>query len=297
MYNLLQVFVLKSSAIVMEALPFILLGSLVSSLIHVYVSEETVVKSVPKGVFRQIISGIFLALFIPSCECGIVPIVRRLNAKGVPAPMSAAYMVASPVINPVVMVATYAGFKGNAEMTLMRILISILAAFAIGFLFSRMKDPFYAVKTETHAHGCSCGCHDEKGGFGNIINHAKDDFVQTLVYLTIGAFFAGAFHVLMPESVMNSISGHGAAAIAIMMVFAVLLSVCSEADSFVASSFVHFSPASMLGFVNFGPIFDLKLVFMYRAVMSNRTMSKMVLTAAAVVYIACLLIDIAGFGV
>jgi hypothetical protein len=293
---MLQVFVIKSSAIVMEALPFILLGSLVSSLIHIYVSEETVVKSVPDGVFRQIVSGIFLALFIPSCECGIVPIVRRLNAKGVPAPMSAAYMIASPVINPVVVIATYAGFKGSAEMTLMRFFISILAAFAVGFLFSRLKDPFYAVKTEVHVHGCSCGCHGG-GGIGGVIRHAKDDFVQTLAYLITGAFFAGAFHVLMPESVMNSIGGHGAAAVAVMMVFAAMLSVCSEADSFVASSFVRFSPSSMLAFVNFGPIFDLKLVFMYRAVMSNRTMTKMVLTAAALVYTVCLLLDYAGFGV
>lgn len=295
MYNMLQVFVIKSSAIVMEALPFILLGSLVSSLIHIYVSDETVVKSVPNGVLRQIISGIFLALLIPSCECGIVPIVRRLNAKGVPAPMSAAYMIASPVINPVVVIATYAGFKGNAEMTLMRVLISIFAAFAVGFLFSRLKEPFYAVKTEAHVHGCSCGCHG--GGLAGVISHAKDDFVQTLAYLITGAFFAGAFHVLMPESVINSIGGHGAAAVGIMMVFAAMLSVCSEADSFVASSFVRFSPASMLAFVNFGPIFDLKLVFMYRAVMSNRTMTKMVLTAAALVYTVCLLLDYAGFGV
>lgn len=279
----------------MEALPFILLGSLVSSFIHVFVSDEQILKTVPKNRLGQIFSGIFLAFFIPSCECGIVPVVKRLNAKGIPAPMSAAYMVSSPVINPVVMLSTYAGFKYSAEMTLMRFGIGIAAAVAVGLLFSFLKNPFLPAPAASSA-GCSCGCgHSHGSRLTDILTHAKEDFVQTFTYLTIGAFFAGAFHVLMPRDVIMSLGGSGALAIAVMMVFAVVLSVCSEADSFVASSFVHFSPASMLGFVNIGPVFDLKLMMMYSAVMSKKTMFRLVVTASSLIYAICLVLELTVF--
>lgn len=277
----------------MEALPFILLGSLVSSLIHIYVSDEQVLKKIPKSVSGQIFSGIFLAFFIPSCECGIVPVVKRLNAKGVPAPMAAAYMVSSPVVNPVVMLSTYAGFRYSAEMTVSRFVIAVITAVAVGFLFSIVKNPFIATEKPDHS-GCSCCCgHGSR--FTQILTHAREDFVQTLAYLIIGAGFAGAFHVLMPQNLIMSLSGSGALSIAVMMLFAVILSVCSEADSFVASSFVHFSPASMLGFVNIGPVFDLKLMMMYTAVMRKGVILRLVLVSSLIIYSICLALELGGF--
>lgn len=286
MHSSMQIFSLKAVSIVIEALPFILLGSIISALIQVYVSEDFIRRRTSKNIFKQISGGIFLGAMLPSCECGIVPIVSRMISKGVPAPMAAAYLVSSPVINPIVLVSTYIGFRSSGEMTLMRFLMNIAVAFAVGFLFSVLRNPFRAAQEKT----CGCGCrHGHKNNFSEVISHGSSDFFKTLGYLIYGSFFAAAFHVLVPKSLIMSFASSQVLSILAMMIFAILLSVCSEADSFVAAAFVHFSPASLLAFVGIGPIFDLKLMLMLPVLMRKRTMMTYISVSFSVIFILSLI--------
>ena len=292
--TIFQAFAIKTAAVVTEALPFILIGSLVSAFIHVYVPAEKVKERMPSGTFGQILYGISMSVFLPTCECGIVPVVRGLAAKGVPAPAAAAYLIAAPVINPLTVLSTYIGFRGSVPMTISRVLISLVAAFAAGYLFAAFDKPF----RQTPEYSCSCSCghhhHHKKGRLVDFVAHGRDDFFSTLSYLIVGAMFAAAFQIFTPQLFLDRLTGSGLLSVAVMMIFAVVLSVCAEADSFVAASFVRFSTASQLAFVGIGSMFDLKLLFMYQSIFSKKVTAALVGLVCSVVFIMCVFLSFAG---
>lgn len=122
-------------SIFFESLPFLLLGALISSIIERYVSNETIAKLIPKNMFLGSIAGIFLGFFLPACDCAVIPISKRLIKKNVPLNVAISFMLASPIINPVVLLSTYYAFyRINPSIFWMRLIFGIIISLIIGII-------------------------------------------------------------------------------------------------------------------------------------------------------------------
>ena len=100
-------------SIIIEALPFVLIGSLISGWIEVYITHDKVYEFLPRNRWGRIFFGTFIGFLFPSCECGIVPIINRFLEKKVPSYTAVPFLVTAPIINPIVLFATYSAF-GNS---------------------------------------------------------------------------------------------------------------------------------------------------------------------------------------
>jgi hypothetical protein len=274
-------------AMFLEALPFLLLGSLVASLVEEYVSPEWIAARFSGSPFKGVLLGLFAGMVVPTCECGVVPVVRRLIDKGVPPHAAVTYMIAAPVINPLVIASTLVAFRGDISMLLLRLGIVGVTAVYLGLVLSGIGKNTIMKK----APGASCGknrfhnsthihFHDH-GPSGHttvgrtpaairVLSHAGAEFMEMGSYFLLGAGAASLIKTLLPGPVLAFFGSSILLAVPLMVILAVLLSVCSEADAFVAASFSGFPAASQLAFITVGPMVDLKLILMYRAVFQKK---------------------------
>lgn len=260
--------------IIIEALPFILISVVVSSVLHNFVSEELIQRVLPKDKMASIVLSCLIGIVFPACDCGMVPIVRRLVRKGVPLYCAVAFMLSTPIINPIVAVATAYAFN-SIEMAIARLGIAFLVAYISAALVSEafagteLKDE-QADDGHDHHHGgcCACHAHSEQrvtasGKFLRVLDDACSEFFEMGKYLIIGSFLGAIAQTFIPRATLLSVGHEPVLSIFVMMVFAFLISVCSTADAFIASSFnTSFTPGSLVAFMVFGPMIDIKNIFM-----------------------------------
>ena len=207
MFNFLPHSVLQMSAIflsiVIEAIPFVLLGCIISGALQVFLTPERVRKILPNNKFLAILVGSFLGFFFPSCECGIVPIVTQFIRKGVPEHTAFAFMVTAPIINPIVLFSTYIAFGNSVKFALLRGIGSLIVALIIGSWIAYFnRTPI--LKTALHDHSHSHHHHDKTkresfgGNVWSVLVHGIDEFFDTGRYLIIGALIASSMQVYLP---------------------------------------------------------------------------------------------------
>lgn len=271
-------------SILIESLPFVTLGVLISGIIQIFLTEEMIAKVIPKNRILAVLFASFLGFFFPSCECGIVPIVRRLTGKGVPISAGIAFMLTAPIINPVVLFATYIAFGSDWKMAIYRTCGALFVSIAVGLLLAYfwkgnpLKEEHIHHDHE-HDHSDDHDHHhdhsDEKTSVWKKIwltlEHAVEEFFSMGKYLVIGSLIAAAVQTYIKTSTLVSI-GHGKISSSlVMMALAFILSLCSEADAFIASSFrTTFATSSLLAFLVFGPMVDLKNLMMMLATFKKR---------------------------
>ncbi len=264
-------------AILIEAVPFMLVGTVVGGLIEALVPRRYLSRALEGRGTLAVFLGAGLGAVFPICECAIVPVVRRLLKKGVPFSAAVAFLLAGPVVNPVVAASTAVAYQYHWEMVIVRLVcgyaIAVGVGLALGTLFAR-SDPLKP------GFMPACGCahhhdHDEAGWRARLagaLGHACDDFFEVGRFLVIGAFLAALARTLVPLSVFETLSARPWLAILLMMLLAVALNLCSEADAFIASSFRGvMPPAAQAAFLVLGPMLDIKLVLMYLTVFRKRT--------------------------
>jgi uncharacterized membrane protein YraQ (UPF0718 family) len=253
-------------SIIIEALPFVLFGCLVSGFIETYLSPEFVQRFLPKNRFLRVLVGIFAGFFFPSCECGIVPIVNRFLEKKVPTYTGIPFLIAAPIINPVVLFATFVAFGNSFKFAFLRFLGAVIIALIVGLILAyKLDDPILLEKPSLseHTHHTK---HLSKGQkLWSALTHAVDEFFDTGRYLIFGSLVASSIQVFVPTKLLMSVTHTPIAAIALMMLFAFLLSLCSEADAFIGASLLSlFGPAPILAFLLFGPVIDIKNLLMMK---------------------------------
>jgi len=270
-------------SILIEALPFVTLGVLISGIIQIFVTEEMIAKIMPKNRILAVIFASFLGILFPSCECGIVPIVSRLVSKGVPISAGIAFMLTAPIINPVVLFATYIAFGSDWKIAIYRGIGAIIVAIVVGvFIAYRFKgNPF---KENYHHHH-----HHEKTTFWKKIwrtlEHAVEEFFSMGKYLVMGSLIAAAVQTYVKTSTLVSIGQGPASSSLVMMALSFILSLCSEADAFIASSFrTTFSTGSLLAFLVFGPMVDIKNLMMMLATFKKRLVFMIVAAVFVLVF-------------
>jgi uncharacterized protein len=127
-------------SLIVEAIPFLLLGVLVSSILLLFVDEQRLIALMPKNPFLGALSGGLLGFLFPVCECGNVPVARRLLMQGVPVPVAIGFLLAAPTINPVVIWATWTAFRDQPEIVVLRVVFSLAIATIVGWVFSIQTD-------------------------------------------------------------------------------------------------------------------------------------------------------------
>lgn len=287
----LSIFSAIALAIVLEALPFLALGALLSAIIEVFVSPARFARIVPRRFGGQVLAGLAGGLVVPTCECGVVPVSRRLLLKGVPAPTVVAYMLSAPILNPVVLASTFVAFRGSWALVGARAGVAVVVASTVAFLL-RKSAPADLVRRQASDDPDACHAHDGTGGQGRFAAlwlHAAHDFLDMGKYLILGALVAAAFKTYVPPSFLAVFEGNLVLSISGMMLLAIILSVCSEADAFVAASFVTFPAAAHLAFVAIGPMVDIKLLGLYAVTFRKRTVGLVLVVPLVLVFLLSLL--------
>ena len=274
------------TSIFFEALPFLLLGSFISAIIETYISNETIAKIIPKNKILGSIVGVFLGFFIPACDCAVIPVSKRLLKKKVPINVAISFMLASPIINPVVLLATYNAFyKNNPEIFWARLGFGIGIALVIGIIMGIVFNNKKVVTNniEEYEEECCC-CHHEhekcehhdhkhkhehdhehkekhtlKNDIPSILKHTAYDMFEVVKYLMFGALLASLVQVLLPRSILVTFNNNNILSIITLMLFAYLISLCSTSDSFVGKSLLStFTKSSILAYLVLGPMIDIK---------------------------------------
>lgn len=281
--------------IFIEAVPFLLAGSLASGFVSVYVDEQTMRRLVPRQPVLATLAGAALGLVFPVCECGVIPLTRSLYRKGLPLSMGVAFMLAAPAINPIVIASTYTAF-GWGPVFLGRIGLSFLIASAIGlvFTFARPEDVLSTSMLDSNAHGGSADVEDgQVSRFWLAMSAAGDDFIDMARYLVIGAMLTALIQTVVPQSVLLDLGQGPLTSILALMLLAFVLSVCSTVDAFLALAFANtFTSGSILAFLVLGPMVDIKSALMYLGVFKRRVVVYLIALAFMMTLLATLYINL-----
>ena len=258
-------------SIMIEALPFVLIGSLISGWIEVYITPDKVYEFLPRNRWGRIFFGTFIGFLFPSCECGIVPIINRFLEKKVPSYTAVPFLVTAPIINPIVLFATYSAFGNSLKITIFRALGAILVALVLGIFLG-----FFWKESIQKENPIACHEHDfshltPARKVFQVFIQAIDEFFDMGRYLVFGCLFTAIVQVYVPTRILTSISASPFLAILLLMFLAFLLSLCSEADAFIgASLLLSFGLAPVLAFLVIGPMLDIKNLLMMKHYLKAR---------------------------
>jgi uncharacterized protein len=295
-----ETFVLIFSSIVVEALPFVLLGALVSGAIAVYVPNRFFERIARLPVGLQVPGAAFGGLAFPVCECGSVPVARRLILRGVHPAAGVAFMLASPVMNPIVLASTWVAYSGRglgAEMVLGRAGFGLVLAALIGITVGRVTADVLLRPRSQEVFGHEHSGHDHDSEIEGaprreqFLEHVATDFLFMGKFIVLGAALAAILQTLVPQSIVSGVADSTILAPLALMGLAFMLSLCSEADAFVAVSFTAFTPGSQLAFLVLGPMIDTKLTLLYGATFRRRFALRVTLIAVPFLLVASVIFD------
>lgn len=242
--------------IFVQALPFLALGVLISGAVATFVTPDRLARWLPRRTAGAILAAGVGGAALPGCECGSVPVARRLFGDGAVGAAALTFMLAAPAINPVVLIATAVAFPGQPLMVLARCAASLLTAMIMGALWARFGRPEWITR------GLPGPIRHGESRFTTFTEAARHDFLQAASFLVLGAAAAAALHVLVPPWMFEQLAGQLVLGILVMAVLAVVLALCSEADAFVAASLSMLPLVPRLVFLVVGPAIDVKLFAM-----------------------------------
>jgi uncharacterized protein len=302
-----RTFALVFLSIVLEALPFMLIGACAGGLIEVFISRERLTSLLPKRAWAVTCTAAAMGLVFPVCECAVVPVVRRLARKGLPLSASVAYLLGGPIVNPIVAASTLLAYKFDWMVVIVRLGVGYLIAVSVGLLMGWIfswRQALLDSGTHHHEH-TTCGCGHDHGAHGHTarishrlvaaIRHASDDFFSVAHYLIIGAAIAALAQTMLERRTVLEFAALPILPSLAMILLAILLNLCSEADAFIAASFRGLLPLpAQLAFMLTGPMFDLKLLLMYRTLFTRRAIIALASLILLVVSGAVILIEMSG---
>ncbi|GAA3728611.1 permease [Salinactinospora qingdaonensis] len=241
------------TAISLQALPFLVFGVALSAALTAFVPPSFWQRAVPRNSAMAVPVAGAAGAVLPGCECASVPVAGGLIRRGVAPAAALTFLLAAPAINPVVLVATAVAFPNSPEMVAARFVASLTAAVAVGWLWARFgRGEWLRMPRSDHAPGAS-----KWRVFADSMRH---DIMHAGGYLVVGGLAAATLNVVVPREWVSAVADVPLLAVLVLSLLAILLSICSEADAFVAASLSAFSPTAQLAFLVVGPMVDLKLI-------------------------------------
>ena len=242
-------------AIVTQAMPFLVFGVALSAVIAVFVPPSFFARALPKNPTLAVPVAGMAGVVLPGCECASVPVAGALVRRGVTPAAALAFLLSAPAINPIVLTATAVAFPRNPEMVLARFVASLVAACTMGWLWQRLGRTDW-LRLPAHAP------HEGETRGAAFWDSVRHDVMHAGGFLVVGAMAAATLKAVAPQSWLRTAADNPALAVLTLAVLAVVLSICSEADAFVAASLTQFSLTARLAFLVVGPMIDLKLFAM-----------------------------------
>lgn len=301
----IEVFATRFLGIFIEAVPFLLLGSLTSGLIESFVKSDDIVRLMPRNRLGAALGGAFLGLAFPVCECGVVPVTRRLFSKGMPLSMGVAFLLAAPFMNPIVFASTYIAF-GFGPVFIGRIVITIVVAVTVALVIGMFAKPGSVLKPIALADGHDKHSHDEhehehdhelsflRDKLLHAAGIASDEFFEMGRFLILGSALAALMQTLVPQENLLALGTGSVFSVLFMQLLAYILSVCSTVDSFLALAFVNtFTTGAIVSFLSFGPMVDIKSTLMFTGVFRRRIVLYLILLPFVMNLLAGVLINLA----
>ncbi len=329
-------------SLLVEAVPFLLIGVAFSSLLLFFVDDRQLVGILPKNPLLGALVGSLIGLLFPVCECGNVPVARRLIVQGAPTAVSIGFLLAAPTINPVVFWATWVAFRGQPEIVFLRIGFSLIIATSIGWVFSRQTDigPFLQQtversrfrgqqvpkksaekSTELNPPALLQGGTFLAGAgesafqldtpeaqrlvanpileqpvaskFESAIENMVRELRELGAVLVFGSAIAATVQVAIPRETILGLGQGMVSSILAMMILAAVVSICSTVDSFFALSFAStFTSGSLLAFLIFGPMIDLKNIGLLLTVFKGRAVLYLFVLAAMMSFVLALFVNL-----
>ena len=280
----IQASLIVFGSLVVQAMPFVLVGALASAAIEVFVPVNALERLARLPRPLQLPAAALAGVAFPICECGSVPVARRLAARGLTPSAAVTFMLAAPVLNPVVIASTFVAYRARSSLWTMvigRFALGMLVAVVVGWVVgSRSKDEVLRPRSD-EARAVLVEPGPPEARWRRFFFHTGSDFLFMGRYLLIGAAAAAMVQTFLPASFVSTVAGTPVLDIAVMMGLATVLSLCSESDAFVAASFVQFGPGAQLAFLVSGPMIDLKLGALYAGTFRRGFLPMLVVTVFA----------------
>lgn len=271
-------------SVLIEALPWVILGVVLSIVVQVWLPADAVQRWLPENAWvrRAVLS--LLGMFIPVCECGNVPFARGLMMRGLAPAEALTFLVAAPIVNPIVILTTHAAFGWDGGILVARLIGGYAIANLIGWIYSRHPDP-QSLLTERFVETCDHMVHEPGSPTRRSLIQFLVELRAVMPALVIGSALAGAVQVLIPRDVLLAIGANPVLSILAMVVLAMTVAICSNVDAFFALSFAStFSSGAIIAFLLVGPLVDLKMLALLRTTFTARVLAALV---ALVVLSAC----------
>ncbi|WP_310414699.1 permease [Chamaesiphon sp. OTE_8_metabat_110] len=314
-------------SLLVEAIPFLLLGVLLSSVLLICIDERWLTAHLPKNPVLGAFAGSCIGFLFPVCECGNVPVARRLIMQGVPMPVAIGFLIAAPTVNPIVIWSTWIAFHDRPEIVILRVVFSLTIATVVGCIFSLQTDlqpilqPAMALSTLRSQPKIPTGNSLLDGGdfiLGTAgmapkrmtqdliqppkrslqanVNLVLDNVVQELRelggVLVLGSAVAAAIQTLTPRELIVSLGEGPVISIVVMMILAGSISICSTVDAFFALSFAAtFTSGSILAFLVFGPMFDLKSIGLMLSIFTPKAIFYLFAIATQLTFLLTLFVN------
>ncbi|GAA1702480.1 permease [Microbacterium sediminicola] len=259
-------------SVLIESLPFVALGVVLSIVVQVWVPPGALERWMPRTPWlrRAVLS--LLGMFIPVCECGNVPFARGLLMRGFTVPETLTFLIAAPIVNPIVIITTHQAFGFSDGILVARLLGGFAIANLLGWLYSRHPSPD-ALLTERFRDTCELVTHEPGGRMRRSLAQLVIELRAVMPALIIGSAIAGAVQVLVPRDALLAIGSNPAMSLVAMIALAMVVSICSNVDSFFALSFAStFTPGSIVAFLLVGPLVDVKMLALLRTTFTTRTL-------------------------
>jgi uncharacterized protein len=300
-------------SIILQSLPFVLVGVFASALVQQYLSERAIARWLPRRRLAAIGVASVFGFIAPVCDCGAIPLGRRLAAKGVPSYAAVTFMLAAPVVNPVVLASTAVAFQGNLAIVGLRMLMTLSVAIVVGLvasvLFPARRARLAALlPVSGGADVAPAGATTEErtrpetragkaGQVRAVFAHANAEFFEVIFFIVLGALFTAAAQTLVPRGDLLALGARPIGSILVLMPVATLLSICSEADAFVARAFANtFSLGAVLAFMTIGQVVDLRNGFLLFRTVGLRLMALIAVVSYVLVFAEAVTINSLGPG-
>ncbi|HWU30410.1 MAG TPA: permease [Microbacterium sp.] len=263
-------------SVLIEALPWVILGVVLSIVVQVWLPADAVQRWLPQNAWvrRAVLS--LLGMFIPVCECGNVPFARGLMMRGLAPAEALTFLVAAPIVNPIVILTTHAAFGWDGGILIARLVGGYLIANLIGWIYSRHPDP-QSLLTERFVETCEQVVHEPGSPTRRSLIQFLVELRAVMPALVIGSALAGAVQVLVPRDVLLAIGSNPVLSILAMVALAMTVAICSNVDAFFALSFAStFSSGAIIAFLLVGPLVDVKMLALLRTTFVARVLAGLV---------------------